>query len=56
MRSNLPSDLLEDFRLEAAEQLPRCEPLLIEFERAPKSAERGLPQREESFPSRSKYS
>lgn len=40
MRSDLPSDLLEDFRLEAAEQLPRCEQLLIELERAPKSAER----------------
>ena len=31
---------MEDFRLEAAEQLPRCEQLLIELERAPKSAER----------------
>ena len=40
IRSDLPSDLLEDFRLEAAEQLPRCELLLIELERAPKSAER----------------
>ena len=40
MRSDLPSDLLEDFRLDTAEQLPRCEQLLIELERAPKSAER----------------
>jgi HD-GYP domain-containing protein (c-di-GMP phosphodiesterase class II) len=39
-RSDLSSDLLEDFRLDAAEQFPRCEQLLIELERAPKSAER----------------
>jgi HD-GYP domain-containing protein (c-di-GMP phosphodiesterase class II) len=39
-RSDLPSDLLEDFRLDAAEQFPRCEQLLIELERAPKSTER----------------
>lgn len=39
-RSDLSSDLLEDFRLDAAEQFPRCEQLLIELERAPKSSER----------------
>ena len=39
-RSDLSSDLLEDFRLDAAEQFPRCEQLLIELERAPKSTER----------------
>lgn len=39
-RGDLPSDLLEDFRLDAAEQFPRCEQLLIELERAPKSTER----------------
>ena len=38
--SNLPSDLLEDFRLDAAEQFPRCEQRLIEQERAPKSTKR----------------
>lgn len=38
--ADLSSDLLEDFRLDAAEQLPRCEQLLIELERAPKSRER----------------
>lgn len=39
-RSDLSSDLLEDFRLDAAEQFPRCEQLLIELEQAPKSSER----------------
>lgn len=38
--SDLSNDLLEDFRLDAAEQFPRCEQLLIELERAPRSAER----------------
>jgi HD-GYP domain-containing protein (c-di-GMP phosphodiesterase class II) len=38
--ADLSSDLLEDFRLDAAEQFPRCEQLLIELERAPKSRER----------------
>lgn len=38
--ADLSSDLLEDFRLDTAEQLPRCEQLLIELEHAPKSSER----------------
>lgn len=38
-RSNLSSDLLEDFRLDATEQFPHYEQLLIELERAPKSSE-----------------
>lgn len=38
--ADLSNDLLEDFRLDAAEQFPRCEQLLIELERAPRSAER----------------
>lgn len=33
--TDLSSDLLEDFRLETAEQLPRCEQLLIELEHQP---------------------
>lgn len=39
-RSDLSDDLLEDFRLDAAEQFPRCEQLLIELELAPRSSER----------------
>lgn len=39
-RSDLSDDLLEDFRLDTAEQFSRCEQLLIELERAPKSSER----------------
>ncbi|MFV9656505.1 HD domain-containing phosphohydrolase [Pseudomonas sp. NY15366] len=39
-RSDLSDDLLEDFRLDTAEQFSRCEQLLIELERAPKSNER----------------
>ncbi|RMH86917.1 HD domain-containing protein [Pseudomonas sp. AOB-7] len=38
--ADLSSDLLDDFRLDAAEQFPRCEQLLIELERAPSSGER----------------
>ncbi len=38
--TDLSSDLLEDFRLDAAEQFPRCEQLLIELEQAPRSTER----------------
>lgn len=33
--ADLSSDLLDDFRLDTAEQLPRCEQLLIELERHP---------------------
>ena len=32
---DLSTDLLEDFRLDAAEQFPRCEQLLIELEHYP---------------------
>lgn len=33
--ADIPQDLLEDFRLDTHEQLPRCEQLLIELERHP---------------------
>ncbi|MBA4243377.1 Hpt domain-containing protein [Pseudomonas sp. KHPS1] len=38
--ADLSSDLLEDFRLDAADQFPRCEQLLIELEHAPRDGER----------------
>lgn len=38
--TDLSSDLLEDFRLDAAEQFPRCEQLLIDLEKTPQNAER----------------
>ena len=38
--AELPSDLLDDFRLESNEQFQRCEQLLIELEHAPADNER----------------
>ena len=38
--ADIPSDLLEDFRLDTHEQLPRCEQLLIELERHPNDGAR----------------
>ncbi|MDX5371346.1 MAG: Hpt domain-containing protein [Pseudomonadaceae bacterium] len=38
--ADIPSDLLEDFRLDTAENLPRCEQLLIELERHPQDGGR----------------
>ncbi|WP_425914493.1 HD domain-containing phosphohydrolase [Pseudomonas sp. GWSMS-1] len=38
--AELPSDLLDDFRLESNEQFQRCEQLLIELEHAPNDNER----------------
>ncbi|MBD9417400.1 Hpt domain-containing protein [Pseudomonas sp. PDM16] len=38
--ADIPSDLLEEFRLDTAEQLPRCEQLLIELERHPQDGAR----------------
>lgn len=38
--ADLSSDLLEDFRLDTAEQLPRCEQLLIELEQQPRDSAR----------------
>ena len=37
---DIPQDLLEDFRLDTREQLPRCEQLLIELERHPDDSAR----------------
>ena len=34
------AELLEEFRLESSEQLPRCEQLLIELEQQPQDRER----------------
>jgi len=38
--ADIPSDLLEEFRLDTAEHLPRCEQLLIELERHPQDSPR----------------
>ncbi|XQE68295.1 HD domain-containing phosphohydrolase [Pseudomonas sp. P3C3] len=38
--ADISSDLLEDFRLDTKEQLPRCEQLLIELERHPQDGDR----------------
>lgn len=38
--TEIPSDLLADFRLESSEQFQRCEQLLIELEHAPDDRER----------------
>ena len=38
--ADIPSELLEEFRLDTAEQLPRCEQLLIELERFPDDSSR----------------
>lgn len=38
--ADVPSDLLDDFRLDTEEQLPRCEQLLIELERHPQDGSR----------------
>ena len=38
--ADISSDLLEDFRLDTTEQLPRCEQLLIELERHPQDGDR----------------
>jgi HD-GYP domain-containing protein (c-di-GMP phosphodiesterase class II) len=38
--ADIPSDLLEEFRLDTAEHLPRCEQLLIELERHPQDGDR----------------
>lgn len=38
--ADLASDLLDDFRLDMAEQLPRCEQLLIELEHQPEDTAR----------------
>ncbi|MDG9924946.1 MULTISPECIES: HD domain-containing phosphohydrolase [unclassified Pseudomonas] len=38
--ADVPSDLLEEFRLDTADHLPRCEQLLIELERHPQDGTR----------------
>ena len=38
--ADIPSDLLEEFRLDTAEHLPRCEQLLIELEQHPQDGAR----------------
>lgn len=38
--ADIPSDLLEEFRLDTAEHLPRCEQLLIELEHHPQDSDR----------------
>ncbi|MEO4047848.1 HD domain-containing phosphohydrolase [Pseudomonas sp. CAU 1711] len=38
--ADIPSDLLEEFRLDTADNLPRCEQLLIELERHPQDGDR----------------